>query len=334
MSKKISIHQSLSNHILNTSRRKVKFQTISEQWLTSKQPQVKESTYVKYTNLLRNHILPELGEMPISLITTDDVEKFLQDQAKSGMKNVRKPMSAKSVRDMYAVIKAILGWAESHDYQAGCSIKKIQLKSGENNLATFNASQTQKLVDFLVDANNEKCNEILISLYTGIRIGELCALRWEDVLLDEGILQIRHTMQRIQNLSPTEELPHKTKVIITEPKSSSGCRDIPLPEFLLHRLKNMKQTQGEAFLLTGTGDYFVEPRSMSNCYKRVLSECQLPLLNYHALRHTFATRCIEKNFELKALSEILGHSSVNITLNRYVHISMEQKRKNMNMICP
>ena len=119
---------------------------------------------------------------------------------------------------------------------------------------------------------------------------------------------------------------------MTSPKSGNSVRDIPIPEFILERLEIIKGMPQEAYILTGRSDKFVEPRSMENLFKRCLKECRMEEINYHALRHTFATRCIEAGFDVKSLSEILGHANVNITLNRYVHSSMEQKRANMGKL--
>lgn len=118
-------------------------------------------------------------------------------------------------------------------------------------------------------------------------------------------------------------------MVVTEPKSLSSVRDIPIPNFLMKRLETLRHLPEDAYLLTGSTEVFIEPRTMENILSRYLRECRIEGINYHALRHTFATRCVESGFDAKSLSEILGHSSVNITLNRYVHSSMEQKRKCM-----
>ena len=139
-------------------------------------------------------------------------------------------------------------------------------------------------------------------------------------------------MQRIQNLDG--EGKRKTKIIVTDPKSNSSVRDIPIPPFLMERLEGLKSLPEDAYLLTGSAERFIEPRTLEYTLKRYLQDCKMEHVNYHALRHTFATRCMEEGFDVKSLSEILGHSNVNITLNRYVHSSMEQKRKNMGKILP
>ena len=170
---------------------------------------------------------------------------------------------------------------------------------------------------------------VLLSLYTGIRIGELCALKWEDMCLSDSVLKIRRTMQRIQESDGNTI--RKTKIIITVPKSKCSVRLIPLPSFISDIAQQFSNSP-QAFILTGDSERFVEPRTMQNHFKSLVAESGIERANFHVLRHTFATRCVEVGFEIKSLSEILGHSNVNITLNRYVHSSFELKSSNMNKL--
>ena len=169
----------------------------------------------------------------------------------------------------------------------------------------------------------------MLSLYTGIRLGELCALRWNCVDLNLGIIKVKQTMQRRQNTDPAEE--RRTKIVFTDPKTQTSSRTIPLPASLLMLAYSFQSTPN-SFVLTGSSEKYIEPRTMQNHFKRIIQESGISSVNYHALRHTFATRCVEVGFEIKTLSEILGHATVNITLNRYVHSSFELKRQNMNKL--
>lgn len=177
--------------------------------------------------------------------------------------------------------------------------------------------------------NPEPCNiGILVCLFTGLRIGEICALRWEDISLSEQTIYIHQTLQRIQNLS--DNVP-KTKIIITTPKSACSIRTIPLPDELYNILiKHQKASVG--YLLTNDDNKFVEPRTLQNKFKKILKDIRITDTNFHTLRHTFATRCIELGFDIKSLSEILGHATVNITMNRYVHPTLEMKKENMQKL--
>lgn len=169
---------------------------------------------------------------------------------------------------------------------------------------------------------------MLLSLFTGIRVGEICALRWEDISFSEQTIYVHQTMQRLQDRSNST---NKTKIVITTPKSACSIRTIPLPEELLPILE-AHRTTSTGYLLTNSDQNYIEPRTMQNRFKKALQICSIENANYHSLRHTFATRCIELGFDIKSLSEILGHASVNITLNRYVHPSLELKKENMQRL--
>ncbi len=169
---------------------------------------------------------------------------------------------------------------------------------------------------------------ILICLFTGIRLGELRALTWDNISIDTKKLHIKKTMQRLQDKS--KEATHKTYISIDEPKSRCSVRTIPIPDNIMQDLDPAYSRN--AYVLTGNTKEFIEPRTMENRFKSILKKCNIADANFHSLRHTFATRCIEVGFDIKSLSEILGHANVNITLNRYVHPSMEQKRKNMDKL--
>jgi integrase len=185
------------------------------------------------------------------------------------------------------------------------------------------------LISYLTASNQPSDTGILLTLFTGLRIGELCALKWNKIDLKNGFLSVEESMQRIQNYS--NESPYKTRIIVTNPKSLSSIRRIPLPEFILSILKPLCN-QENAFLLTGSSEKFMEPRTLQYKFKKILCDLNIRVLNFHALRHTFATRCVEAGFDVKSLSEILGHASVNVTLNRYVHPSDEIKLQNMKKL--
>lgn len=166
---------------------------------------------------------------------------------------------------------------------------------------------------------------IALTMYTGIRVGELCALTWEDIDLERRTLTVRKTIQRIQN----HDGGSKTKLIISEPKSEKSRRMIPLPECMTEMLRSFKAADG-CFLLTGV-DKPMEPRAMQYRFSRLLKKLDLPHIHYHALRHGFSTSAIELGFDIKTLSEILGHSSIELTMRLYVHSSFNRKRSCMDM---
>ena len=315
-------------------RKNEKLETIVPQWLENSKIRVKESTYVKYVNLTANHILPLLGDIEAERLTTDTIEQFVQSRLNAGNKQ-GKGLAEKTVKDLLIVLKDICRYAALCDVYIPCRFELIRIRGNENEIQVLDKQTQFQLERFLMkDVYNLKKTGILLSLCMGLRLGEICALRKGQILYKDGILQVRSTMQRIQNFNAEVDWKgrenRKTRVIITSPKSACSVRDIPMPEFMVERLKRLKTSADDVFVLTGTSKKFVEPRTYENVFKRYLMECNMDIVNFHALRHTFATRCIEKGFDVKTLSEILGHANVNITLNRYVHSSMEQKRKWMN----
>ena len=160
-------------------------------------------------------------------------------------------------------------------------------------------------------------------MFTGLRIGELCALKWSDIDLSQRTISVSRTIQRIK-------VQGGTQLIITEPKSISSVREIPIPDCILPLLKNFC-SKGESYILSGTAKP-VEPRTMQYRFQALLKKAKLPSIHFHALRHMFATNCVELGFDVKSLSEILGHSGVEITLNRYVHSSLERKKAFMKKL--
>ena len=313
-------------------KKNASMEVMALRWLENVKWNVKESSYVKYRNLVQNHILPELGGWPAVRLTTEVIEEFVQKKLQRGKLDGMGGLSEKSVRDILAVVKEICLYAMGCDVEIPCRFERIKIRNGKLETEVLNLQKQKELEQFLLSDECPKKTVVLLSLYMGLRVGEVCALKRQNILYTEKILCVRATMQRIQDMAG--EGKSKTKVVVTEPKSLSSVRDIPIPNFLMKRLETLRHLPEDAYLLTGSTEVFIEPRTMENILSRYLRECRIEGINYHALRHTFATRCVESGFDAKSLSEILGHSSVNITLNRYVHSSMEQKRKCMEQATP
>ncbi|MDD3362065.1 MAG: tyrosine-type recombinase/integrase [Hespellia sp.] len=305
---------------------------MAQHWLQNKKMQVKEATYVKYYNILNNHIMEEFSDIQCTAVTTNVMEAYIEQKLTSGKRDGR-PLAEKTVKDIVSVLKDISAFALRHNIEIPCRFDLIKIRVPSSQINILSVKDEQKIKAYLQQSDVEYlcATGILLSMYMGLRLGEVCALKKQNILLDIGVLQVRSTMQRIQDISPNRI--HKTKIIITEPKSRSSIRDIPIPDFLTQRLKHFHKMTDDTYILTGSPNYYIEPRTLENILKKYMRECGIQEINYHTLRHTFATRCIEAGFDAKTLSEILGHSSVNITLNRYVHSSMERKRKCMMELC-
>ena len=290
---------------------------------------VKESTYARYFRLIETHIRPFLGKYPICKISTQLIEGFIRNQLDSGRLDGKGGLSPKTVTDILTIIKSSMEYARYNGCDIICDLRKLTIRKNDKEMRVLTQTEQSALVNVLLTDTDRYKFGVLLSLYTGIRIGELCALRWEDISLPDSRLKVRKTMQRIQNTSIIAAT--KTKVVITEPKSQCSMRDIPLPRFIVEIAERFADSPN-AFVLSGDKNKYVEPRTMQNHFKAYIKESRIEDANYHALRHTFATRCIEVGFDIKTLSEILGHANVNITLNRYVHSSFDLKCANMNKL--
>ena len=154
-------------------------------------------------------------------------------------------------------------------------------------------------------------------------------MKWENISLEDRIIRIGSTMQRIRDFEEDSET--KTKVVIGAPKTDTSLRIIPLTNYAVELCSQMEDREPEFYVLTGRKHY-MEPRTLQYRLKKYTQECGLEDVHFHTLRHTFATRCVEVGFEIKSLSEILGHSTTTVTLERYVHSSIELKRNNMEKL--
>lgn len=271
----------------------------------------------------------EEGEGGASKISTQILREFIQQQLLVGRLDGKGGLSPKTVTDILTIIRESMAYAEDNGAMVVCNPQKLTIKRKEKEMRVLTSQEQAALVCVLMNEVNLSKFGVLLSLYTGIRIGELCALQWEDLCLNSSILKVRKTIQRIQNRNAEAE--RKTKVIITEPKSQCSIRDIPLPLFIVELAKRF-EAGPKAYVLSGTESRYVEPRIMQERFKQYIAEAGIADANFHATRHTFATRCVEVGFDLKSLSEILGHANVNITLNRYVHSSFELKSSNMSKL--
>lgn len=298
---------------------------VAMSWLAAKKNKVKESTYAHYRNLINCHILPSLGGASIRSITDDSLEQYTDALLRGGRVDGKGGLSAKTVSDILILLKSILKYAGKQGCEIRAHLDDVIIRRQHQEMRVLTVQEQNRLAGLFNNSADKRCIGVMISLYMGLRLGEVCALRWSNVDVSNQIIHVRATMQRIQTRSETGA---KTKVVTTEPKSDCSIRDIPIPDFLIPILKQ-SQASDDSFVLTGCSDKYVEPRSMENFFKRCISKCGIAPANYHALRHSFATRCVEAGFDIKSLSEILGHSNVSITLDRYVHSSFEQKKKNM-----
>ena len=304
---------------LKNENDKSKISVLCDKWLEYKEQFIKESSFVKYRNITEKYIKPYFKEIPTNKVDEYIIEDFVKDLFDKGY-------SAKTVKITLSVLEGVFSYFK---VKIDFSFNRFIPKPEQKEIHILTEKEWIRLERHLSKSEDPCKIGVLTALYTGIRIGELCALKWENIDLSLGIMKIAATLQRIQDFKETTD--KKTKIIITEPKTPSAKRIIPLPNFLTMKLKRIKPKTDTAFLLTGN-ERFIEPRILTVIFKKYLKECNITDINFHSLRHTFATRCVEAEFEPKALSEILGHSSVNTTLGIYTHPSLEYKRENINRL--
>ena len=265
------------------------------------------------------HIIPAFGTMNCQELNRKDVYCFIQNKLNSGL-------SARYVSDLIVLMKSIYKYAH-REYNIKNEFDSIVMpKKVKREIRILSKTELEKLKSY-INANPSSTGlALMISLLTGLRIGEICALKWDDLDLSNRVLSVKNTIQRIQCYNEKQ----KTKLIITEPKSESSIRVIPIPDCLAKSI-NMNKGQPGHYVLTDT-NIPLEPRTLQYRFVKSLKNANLPSVHFHSLRHLFSTNAIATGFDIKTLSEILGHSSVEVTLNRYVHSSIERKRLCMNMM--
>ena len=311
----------LNNTPLPVTRRRHRLAFYCEEWLRMERGRVKDSTYVKYDTILQNHILPKLGGCCPQGFTSPLAEQFKQALLDQGL-------GAKTVRDILTVLRSILKYTSARYPGVFPAVEITYPREQKKDARVLNVQEQTRFIEFLQTDMDECKFGTLLALLTGLRIGELCALRWGNVSLCSKTIRVDATMQRLKNLDGDGG---KTKIVISTPKSDTSTRTIPLSDSAAKLCSCFYHHSPSAFLLTGTEQY-MEPRMLQKRLAEYTRACGLEGVHFHTIRHTFATRCVEAGVEIKSLSEILGHADISITLGRYVHPSMELKRTNMNKL--
>lgn len=309
----------------------VLFVDIIESFLIQEKFRVKESTFAHYKNIIDAHIRPALGKYQSATLSSVDIENFAYRKLVEGRLDGTGGLSNKSVKDMLSILKRILKYGIDKSLVNEEVLQFSLPRSTKNKIQILKKDDVATLTHYTLKSDSLYAFGVYLCLYTGIRIGELCALRWNDINIETRTLHINKTMSRIYDTS--QNATQKTKIIIDLPKTLSSDRIIPLPDFLIKAIKERQNyvKYEDAYFLTGSYEY-IEPRTYYAKYKKILDECGLYPYSFHALRHTFATHCIEIGFDPKTLSELLGHSNVKVTLERYVHPSLELKRSYMELL--
>ena len=310
-------------------RKKILYKDWIYTWLLEKKDYIKESTYANYSNNIFNHIIPKLGNYYLNELNHKVIQDFLLELSKNGRKDNNGGLAEKTIKDITIIIKGSIKKGINED-----KIKHIELTfnypkdNKENKLYVLTKREQNKITNYVLENINSRNIGLLISLYSGIRIGELCALRWEDVDFKKNCLTINKTIQRVYIKDKNKNI---SKVIITTPKTKNANREIPINKDFLEILKKVKSDK-KHYIITGNEKY-IEPRTYRKYFNKILDELRIKHFNFHSLRHTFATNCISLGVDYKTVSELLGHANVNITLNLYVHPRYSQKKKCIDLVC-
>ena len=333
--KMLEINRKGIDNVVSTTESKTVFREILYLWLENRRLKLKSQTYSKYFNLIELHIIQELGCVPVCDLTAVQINQFLLKKRSIGKLNNEGGLSASSVQSISFIVSSALRFAVQQGYCSTLKGEVLKIPKKKNELEIMSLQQQNDFVLWLLSDLDSRKVGVILALYAGLRIGEVCGLAWDDIDFETNTIHVHHTVERIKILDGEPD-NSKTKLMLCDAKSYSSDRVIPMSEELTDLLKKCRMFSVGEFVVSGNTYEFIDPRTFQYWFSKLLSDYGMPHFNYHSLRHTFATRCIESGMDVKTLSELLGHSSVNITLNTYVHSSMNHKRNqltNMHSFC-
>lgn len=288
---------------------------IADIWKEDKRQYVKQSTMAVYLLSLENHLLPVFGGK--MEVTEEEVQAFALDKLNHGL-------SQKSIKDMLIVLKMVVRFGEKQGWLNHVEWKvKFPANQPKAALPILTKAHQKMLMDYLKDNFTFPNLGILVCLSTGLRIGEVCALKWSDINMDTGLLHVNRTIERIYIVD--SDKPH-TEIVINTPKTKNSLREIPLSKELVRIFKSLMKVVNKDYYVLTNNTKPTEPRTYRNYFNKLLKQLDIPRLKFHGLRHSFATRCIESHCDYKTVSVLLGHADISTTLNLYVHPNEEQKR--------
>ena len=289
---------------------------IADLWKETKRPYDKRSTFAAYMLTLENHLLPFFGNM--TELNEESVQSFVLEKLNAGL-------SIKTVKDMLIVLKMIMKHGVKNKWinHAEWDIK-YPTSATSSSIEVLTIANHKKILDYVRDNFSFRALGIYLCLTTGLRIGEICALRWDDINTQTGTLHVRRTIERIYIIDGEKK---HTELVINDPKTVNSIREIPLSAKALSLIKPLMKVVNPNFYILSNDSKPIEPRTYRAYYKRLMKSLNIPPIKFHGLRHSFATRCIESNCDYKTVSVLLGHSDISTTLNLYVHPNIEQKKR-------
>lgn len=297
--------------------RKMKFEILANEWLEYKKNEIKESTYFNYMINIENHLIPYFKG-----VCVEDIVNY-----NNLVQELTLKLSSKTIRDIIVILKSIFKYYEE-EYNCKLKIKKVAIPKIEKKKVEILTKKEQgRIENYCMNNLNLKTIGILVCLNTGLRIGEICSLKWENIDFEEKVIRVKKTVQRLYNKKEKQ-----TKLVIGNPKTDDSVRTIQMNKKLLEILYPIrKQYKSGCFLLSGK-EKCIEPRRYQDIFKNILKKSKVKEYKFHILRHTFATNCISVGMDIKSLSELLGHANINVTLKIYVHSSNKIKKKYLEKI--
>lgn len=300
-------------------------------WLQNNKIKLRPQTHSKYAYLIESHIIPKIGSCKLTKLNSVVINGFLEEKSASGRLDGKGGLSASYVKTIAFIINSAIELAVSERLRQPLYSEIIKPSSKKKELEVLNIREQAILENYIITNLDSSKLGVLICLHVGLRIGEICGLKWNDFDFNNNTVHIRRTIERIKNMNREKGEP-KTILVEGETKTISSDRILPVPSYLLDSLQQVMASSNSDYVIDGATHDFIDPRTYQYRFHKYLDDCKIRGINFHALRHTFATRCIEVGVDIKTLSELLGHASVNITLNTYVHSSMEMKRNQIEML--
>ena len=320
---KLSHIDTFSQYIKNDSKETV--HNITMNWLKDIKQHKKYSTYVKYENIYTKHIKLSFGQKRLDDITEEMCETFMNLKRGYGNSSSATELSNSTLSSIKNVLTQIIKYGtDNKTFKIGsgekirCSTKKTK------EVQIFTKSEQKRMYEYLItDVDNYKLG-ILVCLFTGLRLGEICALKRENIDLVNRTIRISETVQRIRSTNQNR----RTELIISTPKTTNSNRFVPICDTLYSLLS--RYLSEKQYVINGST--VMEPRTYQYYFKKMIKTLSIEDKNFHCIRHTFATNCISSGMDVKCLSEILGHADIKTTLNKYVHPTMEQKINQINVL--
>ena len=289
-------------------------------------PSLKDKTYTQYSDIVRLHLIPKLGDYELTDLTPLIVQRFITDKLESGNLKNGKGLAVNTVNGIIAVIQASLETAYVLGFVGQYEMNKLKRpRFQEKTVECFTLEEQKKIEKAVMSDKRNKMKGIILCLYTGIRLGELLALEWSDINFDKSEMTVNKTCHDGKNKDGTFYR------VTNLPKTATSKRVIPIPIQILPILRELKKCSSSKYIVAN-GDNIISVRSYQRSFELLQKKLNIPHRGFHSLRHTFATRAIENGMDVKSLSEILGHKSPAITLNRYVHSLMAHKKTMMNRL--